>query len=65
MSTDSKFVELTPDVLKIYLFTRTYEYLFIFNISVTAYQFGTVGLCPRLFGSFEGGVADFNSRMLY
>ena len=42
ISTDPKFVELTPDVLK-----KKKS-----NVRVTAYQFGTVGLCPRdLLGS--------------
>ena len=61
MSTDLKFVELTPDVLKIY----TPEYMYL-NIRMTAYQFGTVGWSPtEFFFLFGVGVGDFNSRMLY
>ena len=52
MSTDPKFVELTPDVLKMCLY----------NVRVTAYQFGTVGSCLT---EIFLGVADFYSRMLY
>ena len=45
MSTDPKFVELTPDVLKKKK-----------NVRVTAYQFGTMGSCPT---EIFWAVADF------
>ena len=45
MSIDPKFVELTADVLKI----------FLYNVRVTAYQFGTVGSRPTEFFFFFWG----------
>ena len=60
-STDLKFVELTPDVLKIYTYIVHVVYLNGDSVSIGNRGF----VSHRVFIIFGVGVADFNSRMLY